>query len=198
MNYLGHLYFSKEKQDLMVANLFGDFVKGKDYSYLPEIVQQGVLLHRQIDDFIDRHPSVTQLRLKLYKELPKIAGIAIDLYFDHLLAKNWSEFHPKTLNQFVDDFLDYAMLSQNLKFNKPPFEYPENFRNLLNALYHHDLLKKYVHIDGLTLSSRGLSRRISFENNLDTAAEVYLVFEEEIESVFRIYMEDAKLKFKTK
>lgn len=182
----------------MVANLFGDFVKGKDYSYLPEIVQQGVLLHRQIDDFIDRHPSVTQLRLKLYKELPKIAGIAIDLYFDHLLAKNWSEFHPKTLNQFVDDFLDYAMLSQNLKFNKPPFEYPENFRNLLNALYHHDLLKKYVHIDGLTLSSRGLSRRISFENNLDTAAEVYLVFEEEIESVFRIYMEDAKLKFKTK
>lgn len=39
----------------MIANLFGDFVKGKDYSYLPKIVQEGVFLHREIDDFIDQN-----------------------------------------------------------------------------------------------------------------------------------------------
>src|SRR5690554_7679267 len=78
----------------MLANLFGDFVKGKDYTYLPQIIQDGVGLHRQIDDFVDRHPLVSELRLKLYKELPKIAGIAIDLFFDHLLR---SEEHTSEL-----------------------------------------------------------------------------------------------------
>ena len=51
MNYLGHLYLSGDQKDLMLANLFGDFVKGRDYSYLPQIVQTGVTLHREIDNF---------------------------------------------------------------------------------------------------------------------------------------------------
>ena len=32
MNFLGHLYFSHDDLALMQANLFGDFVKGKDLS----------------------------------------------------------------------------------------------------------------------------------------------------------------------
>ena len=33
----------------------------------------------------DNHPEVKYLLRNLYPYLPKISGIAIDLYFDHLL-----------------------------------------------------------------------------------------------------------------
>ena len=68
----------------MLANLYGDFVKGKDLTNYSAIVQKGIHLNRSIDYFIDTHPAVTELRLSLYDKLPKVAGIAIDLYFDHL------------------------------------------------------------------------------------------------------------------
>ena len=56
MNFLGHLYFSNNNPELMYANLFGDFVKGKDLSMYSPQVQKGILLHRKIDDYIDNHP----------------------------------------------------------------------------------------------------------------------------------------------
>ena len=180
----------------MVANLFGDFIKGRNYSYLPPIVQDGVFLHRQIDDYIDHHPLVTELRLYLYQELPKIAGIAIDLYFDHLLAKNWSKYHSQPLDDFINEFLHYIQDKSNLKFVKSEFEYPSNFNRVLTMIEKHNLLKKYVHIDGLKMASEGLSKRISFDNNLYMAPAVYLNNEKKIETAFHLYMEDAILRFK--
>lgn len=179
----------------MVANLFGDFVKGKDYSFLPTIIQEGVLLHRQIDDYVDHHPQVTELRLHLYSELPKIAGIAIDLYFDHLLAKNWSVYHPDNLDHFVSSFLDYTSNVQHLKFKNPDFNYPPRFLNLLNAIDKHDLLRRYANVEGLSLASEGLSRRISFPNNLNEAVAVFKNNEKYIEEVFENYMKEAIVKF---
>lgn len=180
----------------MVANLFGDFVKGRDYSYLPPLVIEGVFLHRQIDDYIDNYSSVKKLRLNLYQELPKIAGIAIDLYFDHLLAKNWSMYHHQSLNQFVDTFTKYIDVENNLIFPSHQFDYPGYFLNLLHNIKKNDLLKKYVHIDGLNMASKGVSKRISFENNLDIAADVFLNNEKEIEHAFHKFMNDAIVHFK--
>lgn len=195
MNFLGHLYLSEGNLELMLANLFGDFVKGKDYSYLPPIIQKGVLLHRQIDDFIDRHPLVTDLRLNLYSELPKIAGIAIDLYFDHLLAKNWKHYHPEKLEAFVARFYNYTNDSTNLQFKNYDFTYPSSFIHLLNMMKKYDWLNKYAHLKGLDESSRALSNRIAFTNDLYKATAVYSAHKEEITHAFEVYMEDAKNKF---
>lgn len=195
MNYLGHLYFSEEKEDLMVANLFGDFVKGKDYSHLPELIQEGVLLHRQIDDFIDHHPLVTELRLHLFSELPKIAGIAIDLYFDHLLAKNWHKYHTRSLESFIDLFLDYIKDPSHLAFDNPKFKYPFQFQRLLSNINKYNLLLKNLQIEGLRTASEHLSRRISFENNLNMAADVFLNNEQRIEKTFHLFMNDAVMRF---
>lgn len=195
MNYLGHIYFSGDNNPLKVANLYGDFVKGKDYTYLPQIVQDGVLLHRQIDDYVDNHPSVTALRLKLYKDLPKIAGVAIDLYFDHLLAKQWSRYHKQELFEFIDEFFVYASNKENLTFKENNFTYPKAFIKLLERIQKHNLMKRYVKLEGLEMASNGLSRRISFENNLHQAAEVFNLHEKEISDAFDHYMVDAKLKF---
>lgn len=195
MNYLGHLYLSGDNHELMLANLFGDFVKGKDYTYLPQIIQDGVGLHRQIDDFVDRHPLVSELRLKLYKELPKIAGIAIDLFFDHLLAKHWSKYHPKPLNQYVDRFFYFVKDRIEQKHHPHPFEFPDQFIQLINVMHKQNWLIQYQNIDGLVMASTGLSKRISFPNNLNEADIVFIEYIEEIEHVFNIYILDAKNRF---
>lgn len=195
MNYLGHLYFSSDNHALMLANLYGDFVKGKNYTYLPEIVQKGVSLHRKIDDFIDHHPAVTQFRMKLYHDLPKVAGIAIDLYFDHLLAKNWKVFHQQELNEFIDQFLTYALNPKHLTFHEKKFSYPQNYIHLLTLIQRYNWMKKYVYLKGLNKAASGLSKRISFENNLNQASKFYLKHEIEVQSVFNQYMRDAKEEF---
>ncbi len=197
MNYLGHLYFSEDHYPLMLANLYGDFVKGKNHTFLPEIVQKGVSLHRKIDHYIDHHPLVKEIRLKLYKELPKVAGIAVDLYFDHLLAKYWNVYHQKPLHQFVDDFFEFALQQEHLTFKKNNFKYPSQFIHLLTLMKEENWIKRYEYIEGLEMASKGLSRRISFPNKLASSERIFLKHQEEIHFVFNQYMKDAQMIFKT-
>lgn len=179
----------------MMANLFGDFVKGKDYTYLPDIVYEGVRLHREIDDYIDNHPLVVELRRNLYQDLPKIAGIAIDLYFDHILAREWKEYSKSPLPEFIDDFFKYALNPKNQRFKKGDFHYPEGYIYLLEMIHKNKWILSYQQIDGLIMASNGLSKRISFPNKLTEAPKIYLSNRYNIENTFNSFMEDAIQRF---
>ncbi|GAB5417924.1 MAG: ACP phosphodiesterase [Crocinitomicaceae bacterium] len=184
MNFLGHLYFSNNDLDIMYANLQGDYIKGKDLSHLPEIVQKGSLLHRTIDNYIDTHPAVKELLHQLYPHLPKISGIAIDLYFDHLLARDWSRFHNMPMRMFIDQFYNHQPHFSN--------SFSPEFQFMLDKMKEMDWLFQYQYMRGLSSASSGLSRRISFENNLHQAPLVFNMLQTEIESAFEIYMESAQ------
>lgn len=183
MNFLGHLYFSNNDPELMYANLQGDYIKGRDLSGYSEIVKQGILLHRTIDDLVDNHPAVRELLKSLYEHLPKISGIAVDLYFDHILARDWSTYHPVPLRKFVDDFYNYH----------PTFEstFSFEFSFMLDKMKEFDWLYQYQYERGLRSASSGLSRRISFRNNLHEAPDVFLAKQQEIEQAFHLFMQDA-------
>ena len=183
MNYLGHLYFSENNKDLMIANLYGDYFKGNKYDELPLLQRTGVKLHRAIDDFIDTNKGVKELFKELYADLPKIAGIAVDLYFDHLLAKHWSQFHDRKLENFVSDFYAHTEL-----INYP---YPEQFLHMIHYMKQGDWLLNYKYLEGLDSAARGLSRRISFPNELYKAKEVFVKNEELITNHFFSYMQEA-------
>lgn len=184
MNFLGHLYFSNNDVDVMQPNLFGDFVKGKDLSMYPEKIQKGILLHRKIDNYIDHHPAVLKLIHELYKPLPKVAGIAVDLFFDHLLAKNWNEFHSLTLDKFIQQF--YNSIDPSIG------HYTEHFQFMLMKMKEKNWLYQYQFLEGLNKASNGVSKRISFPNKLSDAVLVYQEYEKSIEGSFYVYMEDAR------
>ena len=167
----------------MYSNLQGDYIKGKDLSHLPEIVQEGSHLHRTIDSYVDTHPAVKDVLHQLYPHLPKISGIAIDLYFDHLLARDWAKFHPKPLREFIDEFYQY----------EPKFKdsFSKQYQFMLDKMKEMDWLYQYQYVRGLSSACTGLSQRISFENNLHQAPHVFSMLQTEIESAFNIYMESA-------
>lgn len=188
MNFLGHLYFSNNDIELMHANLFGDFVKGSDLSRFSEKIQNGIRLHRNIDQYIDHHPEVLKLMHILYPHLPKVTGLAIDLFFDHLLAANWQDFHAKSLKDFLQDFYSYTIA------NDP--EYSSEYKQFTQILKEKDWISHYPTRFGLERMCEGVSSRISFKNELVKAPLIFDSHKEIIESTFQLFMADAIPHFK--
>lgn len=183
MNFLGHLYFSDNNPDLMYANLFGDFVKGRDLNRFSPVVRSGILLHRSIDHYIDHHPKVVELMHSLYSELPKVTGVAIDLFFDHLLAKNWKHFDSTPYNVFLNNFYQYIPIYWD--------EFSDEFKLFIQKMRIHQWPNFYAEFDGLQKVCRGVSSRLSFENELINAPIIFVKYEQEITNCFEAYMHDA-------
>jgi len=183
MNFLGHLYFSNNQTELMYPNLFGDFVKGSNLSSFSERIQKGILLHRKIDDYIDRHPITIELAHFLYPKLPKITGIAIDLYFDHLLAIHWKKYHSDSLKTFIERF-------NSIEENRALFK-NEEFWSVMDKMKAGEWLKHSDSMYGLTKSCEGVARLISFDNELSNAPKVFLEHQNRIEKTFFNFMEEA-------
>ena len=183
MNYLGHIYFSKNNIELMYANLFGDFVKGSNLNMYSPIVKEGIQLHRQIDSYIGNHVAVKELSKHLSPELPKVAPIAIDIYFDHFLAVNWQQFHTERLDDFLEAFY-------NFQINKA--DYPnENFDRLISAMKERRWLSQYTEIYSVDRACVFLSNRLSFPNALANGKTVLENNYAVIERAFFSYMKDA-------
>ncbi len=103
MNYLAHLYLSGPTAGIKVGNFIGDYVKGNRHNrYAPEI-QKGILLHRQIDFFMDRHPVARESAAFFKPQYRRYASVVIDIIYDHLLAANWNKYNDQSLHHFVSD-----------------------------------------------------------------------------------------------
>lgn len=188
MNYLGHIYFSRNNLQLAKANLFGDSVKGTHLEKYPDFIQVGIRLHREIDNYIDHHPKVLELIRTIRPNLPKIAGVAVDLYFDHLLAKNWDSWHEIPLTDFLGN------VHRNL--NKIDRDlYPDEFNFFINRLCEMRWMDHYSKEEGLDKMCNGVSRRISFENSLKFGLSVFKQHEDLISETFNEYMRDANEHF---
>lgn len=188
MNFLGHLYFSFDNVELQYANIFGDFVKGSRLDHYPNRVEKGIRLHREIDHFIDTNEGVRKLLKQLYPKLPHVSGIAVDLYFDHLLAKNWSRFHPLSLEDFIRRFNDFELEDSTI--------FTHDYLFVLRKMREEQWLLHYREHSGLIAACEGLSRRIKFENNLGDAPEILKQMEPEISRCFEQYMKEAMAYFK--
>ena len=100
MNHLAHLLLAERSDGLLVGGFLGDFVKGKLKGERPPAIEQVIKLHRYIDHFTDHHPEALGLRALFPETTRKIAGIALDLMFDHQLALEFTKWHPDALDVF--------------------------------------------------------------------------------------------------
>jgi len=102
MNFLAHAFLARDDADLMLGSLMGDFVKGPlDDRYGPAITR-GLILHRSVDTYTDSHALVARSRARVGPARRRYAGILVDLFYDHYLARNWSEYTTVPLDRFTD------------------------------------------------------------------------------------------------
>ncbi len=112
MNYLAHIHLARHSDDAMLGALLGDFVFGTSGpDAWPDEIRREILLHRKIDRFTDDHPAVAATRALFPDGRRRYAGIALDVYYDHLLASGWDRHGEGDLDAFTDRF--YAHLLAN-------------------------------------------------------------------------------------
>lgn len=92
MNWLAHLFLARDEPGHRAGNLLGDFMQGVDPMEVPEACREGVEMHRAVDRFTDGHPVVRWAAARLVAhdpQLGRVSGALLDVWFDHILAKNW-------------------------------------------------------------------------------------------------------------
>lgn len=89
MNHLVHLFLSDPEPLCRLGNLAGDYVKGPLDDRWHPALRRGLRQHRQVDLFAQRSPAFRRSRQRLDPALGHYRGILVDVFWDHLLARNW-------------------------------------------------------------------------------------------------------------
>lgn len=179
MNYLAHLYLSGESDEVKIGNFIGDFVKGNKYQNFPEEISYGIKLHRSIDSFTDSHADVKACANLLKPGYGRHAGIVADVFFDHFLAANWSDYSPVTLRQFAKHV--HAVLLSNFGL------LPLRVKQFLPFLIQHKRLESYAKLENLFQVLEIMSRYTSLPTQSNWAIEVLRNEYAQFEALFRSF-----------
>lgn len=176
MNYLAHLHLAPDDAAARVGNLLGDFLKPSHAGHLPQALQQGMALHRQIDSYTDSHPLVARSKQRIAAERRRYAGILVDIFYDHFLAQHWPRFSSMPLADFTSR--SYAELQAHRQW------LPPRLLDILPRMQAEDWLLSYAEVDGIAAVLRGFSRhRIQRDNpvadGIDDLLQHYAALEQD-------------------
>lgn len=184
MNFLAHIYLSGNDDDIKIGNFLGDFVKGRltkltNAQYAKGVIN-GMSLHREIDFFTDTHPIVKKSIDRLQPKYHKISGIVVDMFYDHILAKNFNQYSSITLEKYAQNFYHLLELRKN--------EIPEPMESMVKSMKTRNWLLSYETYEGIEWALKGLAKRLSFESGIEYAIEElrqdYCLYEAEFNVFF--------------
>jgi acyl carrier protein phosphodiesterase len=179
MNLLAHALLAAPDAELMFGSLIGDFVRGRIDPGLPPAVRAGVALHRAIDVYTDGHAEVSSARALIAPPLRRYAGILLDVWFDHLLAREWPTYGEGALDDFSRRVRDLLDTSSALV--------PERMHGFIAYLGAHDLPAAYRDTAMIGDVLRGMSRRLSRANPVGDALPVLVALDAPLARHFRVF-----------
>ena len=180
MNFLAHVYLSGTEEGIIIGNFIADGIKGKKYKVFPESIQKGILLHRAIDSYTDKHPIVKQSTARLHQNYGHYSGVIVDILYDHYLAKNWKKYHKVPLATFVENF--YELLRKNYEI------LPARIQKMMPIMISQNWLLSYETTEGIAKILSQMNIRTKGKSKMNLAIleleKYYDDFEEEFESFF--------------
>ncbi|HSQ56231.1 MAG TPA: ACP phosphodiesterase [Gemmata sp.] len=153
MNFLAHLHLADPEPELMLGGIVADFARNPEIAARPEGIQRGVHLHRLIDGFTDRHAIVQRSISRVSARLGWFAGITIDIYYDHILAREWARYSTEPLRDFADRANDVL----NELFPLAPVDSQGFLRRFIDQ----DQLFGYATSEGISATLARVSRQIA-------------------------------------
>lgn len=153
MNWLAHLLLAAPDEGEMAGQLLGDFARGLDVARLPAPLQRGIALHRAVDRFTDAHPVVRSSRARLPAELRLGRGVAVDVLYDHFLARDFERHTGGPLAAFT------RSAHAALRAHAPHLT--AELRAILPRLEREDWLASYATRDGIALVLARMERRLA-------------------------------------
>ena len=184
MNVRAHALLASPRPEVMLGSLIGDFVRGRIDSALPPDVRAGVALHRAVDGYTDSHEEVLAARRLFVPPFRRYAGILLDVWFDHLLARQWARFGEGDLDDFSDRVR--ALLDANVEF------VPERMRAFAAYLGANALPAAYRHTAMIGNVLHGMSHRLSRANPLADALPVLVALHAPLQQRFEAFFPDLR------
>jgi acyl carrier protein phosphodiesterase len=164
VNFLAHIYLAGENKDHVIGQVMADFLERGWQDRVSAGVLQGIRLHQQVDMFTDSHDVFQRSRERLPTELRRYAGIVVDIFYDHVLARNWERFHDVSLDEFAQS--RYRILESR------PEELTDRMRRALPSIVTYDWLTSYREIEGIERALKGVSNRLTRANPMAEAGLV--------------------------
>ena len=182
MNFLAHIYLSGDNDLIKIGNFMADGIRGKHFETYPIDVQKGIILHRAIDTFTDAHPIFRQSTKKLHEKYHHYAGVIVDVFYDHFLAKNWNTYSDEKLEEFVARF--YQSLHDNHNILS------EKTKGMMPYMIEHNWLVSYQTIEGINRILTQMDQRTKNESKMRFASQELTEYYEEFEAHFSEFFEE--------
>ena len=153
MNWLAHLYLSEPTPAFRIGNLLPDLAPASELMNLPGDFRRGVEQHRRIDAFTDSHPIVRQSMHRISPPFRRFAGILVDVFYDHILAREWDSFSSVPLSDFaIEVYSSFECHRDDI----PPVAYIR-----LEHMRAGDLLCSYRELNGISIALGRIASRLS-------------------------------------
>ena len=164
------------------GNFIGDFIKGKKVELLSGVDEKGVRLHRSIDFFTDQHDLTKQVKRFFSPEFGLLSSVLVDMYFDHVLAKNWKDFSNISLQDFSQT--QFNILDTRVT------EMPEMCAYMYEYFKNDNWLMRYQTLSGTLQSLKGMTRRFNLKYDLETSEAIFIENETVITERFYAFISD--------
>jgi acyl carrier protein phosphodiesterase len=182
MNYLAHAYLSFGDAAILTGNMISDYIKGKKQFDYPAAIQQGIQLHRAIDQFTDDHEATKAIKRLFSPYVRLYAGAFADIVYDHFLALD-----EKT----ADEWLVFSSQTY-LQLNEYKDWFPPPFARLFPYMTQQNWLYNYRFEWGIQNSFRGLERRAQYLGNTDAIFACFLKEYDTIKQLSAVFLPDVK------
>jgi acyl carrier protein phosphodiesterase len=190
VNYLVHFLLTGDDEELRLGDVLGDFVKGRverfEHPGLTARMRTGIQLHRAIDTFSDHHPAVLRSKRILAPAYGRLAGVIVDVFYDHVLARRWAEHHPRPLPDYTQDV--YRTLRGNLH------RLPAAVHPLIHAMSRGDWLRTYATQGGIERALQGMAQRRPVAAGIGTAGQQLTEQFERFSADFDEFLPDLRLR----
>ncbi|MDB4297531.1 ACP phosphodiesterase [Flavobacteriaceae bacterium] len=181
MNFLAHLYLANTDKEVMIGNFIADSIVGNKFDHFSPKIQQGIKMHRKIDEFTDNHPIFRQSKRRLDEKYRLYKGVIIDILYDHMLAKNWSNYSNIPLNTFSKGV--YTLLEDNFDILPKKTQHLLPYMKSQNWLYSYRTefgIASILH--DMNVRTKGISKMNESINDLQNNR---IEFEDDFELFFK-------------
>jgi acyl carrier protein phosphodiesterase len=161
VNHLAHALLAAPGEDRILGSLVADFLRGGIDPALPSGVREGIALHRSVDTWTDAHPEVVAARALFEPPYRRYAGILVDIWFDHLLARDWPRHAAGALPDFSRRV--QALLRERAA------DLPPRMHGFARYLQANDLPAAYARRTVIGSVFEGVSQRLSRPNPVGSA-----------------------------
>ena len=169
----------------MIGNFIADHIKGNQFTHLDPKIQLGIKLHRQIDTYTDSHEITRRSKRRLHKRYGLFAGIVIDIFYDHYLAKNWNDYSAIPLKIYVNSVYNLVNSYKEIL--------PEKTVQMIPYMVKYNWLYNYKYKEGIKSVLEGMNKRTNNKGQIDLAINDLRILDQDFEKDFESFFDDLQI-----